>query len=306
MTLRRIGWLALLVLFLAPLGLRAAAKETPAPRPTLRPLLWQIGSKPPSFLYGTVHVPDPRVLALPRQVVRALGESDVVYTEVPMDDNTRVQIQRASMLPSGRTLSTVLPKPVYDRAARYLASRGFSIQVFFQQKVWALQVSLEMLDYLPELATSQPLDMYLAERARTSGKRMAALETVDEQLAVLDGMTAEEQVQVLEESLTLLEDAARHGGSPARRLVDAYLGGDPETLRATALSMVDTSKPLNRRQLEALIDARNAVMAERILRSLREQPEQSHFFAVGALHYPGPKGILELLRAKGLDVQRVE
>jgi len=270
-----------------------------------RPLLWQIGGKPASFLYGTVHVPDPRVLALPGPVVRALSEADVFYTEVPMDERTRVTIQRASLLPRGETLATALPKPLYDRTARYLRSRGYSIQVFFKQKIWALQVSLELLDYLPQMAESQPLDMYLAERARTSGKRMAALETVEEQLAVLDGLTRAEQIEILEESLTLLEAAERTGTSPARRLVDAYLRGDPEELRTTALAMVDTSKPLNQRQLDALIDQRNVVMAERILAALRETPDQSHFFAVGALHYPGEQGIVALLRAKGLEVERV-
>lgn len=302
MNLRSLGWLALLLVLLVP-GI--AGSET-VPRGTLRPLLWKVGSKPPSFLYGTVHVPDRRVLALPRSVVRALAESDVVYTEVPMDDRTRVQMQRAAALPRGETLATVLPPPVYERTARYLKSRGFSIQLFYQQKIWALQVSLEMLDYLPQMAETQPLDMYLAERARTSGKRMAALETVDEQLAVLDGLTRAEQIEVLEESLELLEAAAQTGTSPARQLVESYLRGDPEELRRVALAMVDTSKPLNRRQLEALIDQRNRVMADRIVEALKKTPDESHFFAVGALHYPGEQGIVALLQAKGLAVARVE
>jgi uncharacterized protein len=298
-----VGWLALVLVFLVP----SLAGSEPPPRSTLRPLLWQVGSKPPSFLYGTVHVPDRRVLALPGSVVRALADADVVYTEVPMDQRTRDRIQRASMLPRGQTLASVLPQPVYDRTARYLRSRGFSIQPFYQQKVWALQVALELLDYLPEMAETQPLDMYLAERARTSGKRMAALETVDEQLQVLDGMSVPEQIEVLEESLALLETAAETGElSPARRLVDSYLRGDAEKLRSTALAMVDTTKPLNRRQLDLLIDKRNAVMADRILEALRKTPDESHFFAVGALHYPGEKGIVALLRAQGLEVEQVE
>ena len=100
-----------------------------APRPVERPFLWQLELSPPSYLYGTVHVPDERVLALPDAVRSALRRTDVLYTEVPMDRATRRRAERAALLGAGETLQTVLPGPLYDRTAKYVRSKGIPIQL---------------------------------------------------------------------------------------------------------------------------------------------------------------------------------
>src|ERR1051325_3410775 len=58
-------------------------------RATEKPFLWRIEGPVPSYLYGTVHVPDPRVLELPEVVRRALNASDVFNAEIPLDAATQ-------------------------------------------------------------------------------------------------------------------------------------------------------------------------------------------------------------------------
>ena len=50
-----------------------------------KPFLWRIEAEPPSYLFGTVHVPDARVTTLPVIVRRSFRASDVLVTEIPLD-----------------------------------------------------------------------------------------------------------------------------------------------------------------------------------------------------------------------------
>ena len=61
----------------------------------------------------------------------------------------------------------------------------------------------------------------------------------------------------------------------------------------------------NRRLAESLFIRRNVVMADRIERIMRTEPDRTHFFAVGAGHLPGDQGMLRLLAARGLTLTRV-
>src|SRR6185295_13415884 len=76
--------LGLLVCFTCVLSL--GAQVAPQVRATEKPFLWRIDGAPPSYLYGTVHVPDQRVLELPEVVRRAFDASDVFNAEIPLDD----------------------------------------------------------------------------------------------------------------------------------------------------------------------------------------------------------------------------
>jgi uncharacterized protein YbaP (TraB family) len=50
---------------------------------------------------------------------------------------------------------------------------------------------------------------------------------------------------------------------------------------------------------------RNATMAGRIVRRLREHPDVSWFFAVGAAHLQGDRGLIAALEKAGFRLTRV-
>jgi uncharacterized protein YbaP (TraB family) len=66
--------------------------------------------------------------------------------------------------------------------------------------------------------------------------------------------------------------------------------------------LASTDTALARRFHAALIDTRNARMAERMLPMIGQG---GHFIAVGALHLPGPGGVLDRLAAEGCDIERL-
>ena len=66
-----------------------------------RPLLWRIELPTPSYLYGTIHLPDDRVTSLPQVVTEAIGSCGALFTEIPMDMDKLIAAAQAAMLPKG-------------------------------------------------------------------------------------------------------------------------------------------------------------------------------------------------------------
>ena len=273
-------------------------------KPTDAPFLWKVAGDTPSYLYGTIHLPDDRVLALPASVEKAMDQCDVLYTEIPFDAETTQKGMAAFMMPEGQTLTKVLPSAVKTRLDSFLAPRGMSSAMFDPVTPMAVSVQIALLDYAAQMATKLPLDAMLVDRAKSADKKTAALETIDEQVAAFQSFTMDEGIRMLEMTLDML--AELEGKSAAGILVEAYLTGSEDELMKTMDEAMDPDDPVSKRFHSVLIDARNVIMSDRIDEILQKDPAQSHFFAVGTAHYFGETGILAQLQADGYEVTRVK
>lgn len=274
--------------------------------PTDKPFLWLIEGDTPSFLYGTVHLPDDRVLALPEVVETAFAASDAIYTEIPLDMNTQMQVGMEMMLSGDESLSKLLPEDLYQRTDAYVKSKGLSLAMLDRVKVYAVAIQLPVLDYLPVMATKKPLDAMLYARAGEEGKETKALETVDEQLAVFEAFDLKEQIQVLKDTVDYLTKEAESGESATEKLLAAYLGGNLDELDHVMREYMDPDDPLYQKFAKLALTDRNHRMADRIGKVIQDDPGKVNFFAVGALHYDGDEGILHLLREAGYSVKRLD
>jgi uncharacterized protein len=300
---------------LAQTGAAAARAHGPAPG---APLLWRIEGPAPVYLFGTIHVPDERVLALAPAVEQALAAAESLYTEIPMDAATQVGVMGKVLLPANQQLADVIGAPLADRLGKAVAralpasapagTAGMLTAMLSRMKPWAAMSQLSLLEFIPDLAAGrQPLDAMLWSRAQKAGKTVAALETVDEQLAVFDSFSMAEQTRMLELTLDELDRAAQAGGrSQTQDLIEAYLSGDLARLSKAMNDAMEGDRALMQRFIAVALDQRNAIMAERIERIRREQPKAVLFFAVGAAHYAGPTGIVARLERGGAKVVRVK
>ena len=297
----RLGVLLVTVLTAAS----ASAQEKAAVQPTEKPFLWVIEGKTPSYLYGTIHVPDDRVLALPKVVEEAVDACDALYTEIPMDMGVLMAAAAKMMLPAEKTLADVLPKKLYERTDKYLQSKGFSIAPLSRFKVWAVMAQLALLDYAEELATKQPLDMLIYTRASAKGKEVGGVETVDEQIAAFEALTEKEQIKTLAKTLDMLEEAQSEGKSITRGLVDSYLKGDVQELVKVMHEYLDLNDPIDKKLFDKLVTERNKRMAKRAAKMIKENRDKSFFFAFGAGHMGGKMGVIPLLKSQGFKLRRL-
>jgi len=299
------------------IAISLSAETAPAQvRATEKPFLWRIDGPVPSYLYGTVHVPDPRVLELPEVVRRALNASDVFNGEIPLDAGTQASMLSKVMLPAGQNLRSIIGEDVFARLVRVVGNvlggrvppgaADILAVMLSPMKPWAVMSQVELLEFLPDLSAGrQPLDAMLYGMADQAGKMLGALETVDEQVAVFEGFSNEEQVRMLVSALDDLEKPRQGGLSPTQELVNLYLAGDLDRLAAEVHKQYPEDQALNKKIVTRVVDERNTKMAAKIAELCAKKPVRSYFFAVGALHYPGETGLINQLTKKGFKITRL-
>lgn len=274
------------------------------PQPPERPFLWRIDGETPSFLFGTIHLPDERVTTLHAEVEAAIERCDALYTELAMDLKLLSAATRGMMLPRGKTLKTVLPEEVYAKLEAFFAAREMPLAPMERMKPWVVSTQVALFDHLTEIAKGKALDLQLYQRAQDDDKEVGGLETIDEQMGVFDGLTEAEQAEMLRKAIDQVEDFKAKGRDLYEELIKSYVGGSGKALDEL-MNETDDDSELSRRIEKALLHDRNHRMAERIAAKLREQPERCWFFAVGAAHAFGRTGLVKLLREDGFTVTRI-
>ncbi len=300
-------WRALTALCLAAVCAQAAP-----PSKAGHPFLWKIEAegRKPSWLFGTIHLQRPDVTALPPAVEQALAESDAVYTEIPADLASMVALMPKMLLPKGKSLDAMLGPALASGLDKEIKSidPALSITPFLHLKPWAVAAMLLELEDQMKYSGTLALDMTLYQRAASAGKETGGIETPDEQFAVMDGFSEAEQVSMIKDTIRQLHDFQADGRSPSDYISGLYLAGDLDKL-VTELNKIDAGggdPALNAKFTDRLLYRRNAVMAGRIAKRLRAHPKTSYFFAVGAAHLQGDRGLVDALEKAGFQLTRVQ
>ena len=279
---------------------------------TKHPFLWRIDGhgdnnfKVKSWLYGTMHLGDKRLVTLPKVVDNARENADALYCELDMIAMSKNQLRmvKAMMLPKGQKLSDRLSPELYARLDKYLRTHGVSAAGFDQLKVWAVTISMGTLDLVKDGFTHS-LDDMIYRDARNDDIEVGGLETMDEQIQAFIGASESDQIRSLEQALTTGEKYDAQGRSQMKEMLECYLSGDTQQLTNKLEESFQEDPELATRMMKPLLDDRNVRMTQRMIEKLVAHPGKSYFFAVGAMHYPGKKGILKLMRAKGYRITRI-
>lgn len=276
--------------------LKLAEPKKVAPDRHARGLLWKISriGLQPSYLFGTMHLPDKEVTTLPRPVLDALDNALSVTLEVKVDINTFTDMSKAMNYSDGTTLEGKIGKDLYQSTVALLKNYGFREEMITPMKPWAAYLSLS----LPPSQGGLPLDMVILNRGKRFGAKIYGLETLEEQLGIFDQMKDEEQAQLLKDTVCNYEILQKD----ILLMKDLYLQRDLAGLAFMPEKYESANEDNYKELMDALINERNKKMVERMQLRLIEG---NAFIAVGALHLPGEDGILGLLEKDGFVVTPV-
>lgn len=292
------------LLLLAPLAGQAAGcrpvpadKAVAAPGNFSRGLLWKIETEgaAPSYLFGTFHTSDPRITNLPCPVKEAFDRAASFTMEMITNGGGIVSMAEAMFFNDGRTLRGVLGEPLYRQTVQAMSAGGARrTNGIDHMKPWAVMMAF---------GASTPrrglfLDMALQLDATLQGKPTYGVETMQEQIAVFNGMSIEDQVVLLRDALNTRGLAA----CAMEELTQAYLKRDLRALMALSDKYKTPDARVHDVMMDRLLTQRNRNMAGRLRVRLKEG---NAFIAVGALHLPGDQGLLRLLSDAGYRVTRV-
>lgn len=289
-----------LLAVLAMAGAHVAAAE----QPYSEARFWRIerDGAEPSFILGTMHVTDPDVTTLSPAIEQAFNDARTVAVELTMDAPTQAKLAKA-MLASDfawmdRRLDEQQRRLLADVAGRY----DIAVTQLRLLEPWAVAAmfSFPPAELQRQMNGNKPLDFQLMDRAKASGKKLVALEKVEEQLDAFTDYSDQEQIQMLTQTLENVDEVDQEFA----RMKEAYLQGNLADLNALAdEGFAELGPGLSEQIQRRLIGDRNRNMADRLEQLLND----GHIFvAVGALHLPGDGGVLNLLAQRGYRITAVE
>lgn len=291
----------------------AQARAEAASVPNGAAKLWKL-EKPgvaPSWLFGTMHITDPRVVSMPDAARAAFDTAQTVVIEtIDILDPAKAQAAlmakpELTMFTDGNTLVSFLDEDDARLVESELARRGIPLALVSRMKPWMVvgMLALPQCELARKSQGAEFLDIRIANDAKRDGKALLGLESIGEQMAAMADLPIEFHIRGLVETIRLADLMP----DIMATMTELYLEGEIALIMPTILAAgpeadagdIDGYAEFEKR----IVVMRNHVMAERAAPILAEG---NAFIAVGALHLPGEDGLVTLLQQDGYTVTAVQ
>lgn len=261
------------------------------PSNTKQSLLWRIegeGLPGASYLFGTMHVKDQRVFQRLHSVYNIINTCNAFAAEFELDGAAEVSMPTLLRLPDELRLDQLLPAKKWSKLQKILY-KTVGVQLHLFNHLKPLLISNLIDEHL--LTTDMPysLDEHLWRHAQSLDKTMKGIETLEEQIQILQQLPLKQQLQGLLATMRNFSRYRQH----LLKMAKWYEQGD-------IIKLYQGTKRGTRDARRLLLYDRNLLMANRIGVMIQDQ---TTFCAVGAAHLAGQKGILYLLKHQGLQVK---
>ncbi len=268
-----------------------------APTESDQSLLWRIsgnGLKAASYIYGTIHVIPKKDFFMADTVRKALLGSDRVAFEIDMDDATNIwgqlMLMRRTLMRGDTTIDMLLSKKDYALVKKKM---GFNNGLKIMDRIKPMFLST-IISAKTSMGATESYEMNFYKLAKDNDKKVEGLETMKYQMSIFDTIPYKVQAQMLVESIKKESD----GENEMDDLVALYKAQDLVGLG----QMFKTDDGLMKYD-DIMLNNRNRnwipVMAKKM-------KKRKYFFAVGAGHLVGEKGVIALLRKSGFVVEPIK
>ncbi len=263
--------------------------------------VWAIrGDHNTVYLAGSVHLLKAGDATLPPAFDRAYSGSRALVMELAIDQVDPMQaaswMLEHGMLKNGATLRATLGEERYRRVSAEADRLGIPMEAADLMEPWSLGLQMLEMQYMQlGFDPQQGVEQQLQHRAQADHKPITGLETMDEQLGVLERLSYPEQARFLDMIVTEMHDVESETDS----VVTAWRNGDAVKLGALLSDEYKSFPALYR----ALVTDRNRRWLPQIEKLLHA--DQDYFVVVGALHLVGDGGLLQLVRQDGYRTEAV-
>ncbi|MEO1281485.1 MAG: TraB/GumN family protein [Pseudomonadota bacterium] len=263
----------------------------------------------PSYLFGTVHLTDPRVTKLSPATIAALKKSKILALEVAeLSPNATANAVSNSMdlvlFDDGQTLDALLSEDEFAIVVDRMKDSDTPQHLARLFKPWVVSMimAVSKCERKKIAKGGLVLDMKLGELARKSSIPVVGLETIKSQLEASSQVPLDQQLQLLRASIAYAERA----DDLMETVLQLYL--KRQLSFAVPLQVVLAEKAgidgtILRSFRRDLIERRNAIMSQRAEKLLEDG---GAFIAVGALHLPGRNGLVAKFKRAGYTVSAIE
>jgi hypothetical protein len=260
--------------------------------------MWKLeGSTNSIYLLGSVHLLRAEDHPLPSIIQQAYEDAETLIMELDMDDIDPVEAQsvltQLGLIHDDRSLNDLMGPDRYAEAEKLANSADIPLAMLAKSEPWLAAITVEQLmlariGFNPQYG----IENHLMEKAGLDDKEIRGLETVQEQLQFLDGMSLDAQRSLLLQSLKESVDIQ----TIMDELVHAWRHGDIAFMEDNMLDEMKQYPELYR----TIVVNRNVSWLEQIEELLDDQDD--YLVIVGALHLIGEDGIPSLLDERGREI----
>ncbi|PKM18581.1 MAG: TraB/GumN family protein [Gammaproteobacteria bacterium HGW-Gammaproteobacteria-15] len=264
--------------------------------------VWQV-SKGEQRLYiaGTVHLLPPEQFPLPQEFSQAYSQADMLVFETDVRELETAKgmqlLMQHAMYSDGRSLSQVLSATTYQQLQQYAKTQGVDLAPLNNFKPDFVLLTLMQVALQKAGMAGEGVDMHFLKQAVADNKPMLFLETVEQQLAMLLNISAENEDAFVTQNLQQLSELE----SELTKIIAAWRSGDTDTMAALAMAFTDT--PEGKLFYDALLVQRNKNWLPQ-LEQMLATPEVE-LVLVGALHLAGEANVLQLLHEQGYNITQL-
>ena len=265
---------------------------------------WQVKSETATItLVGSIHVGKPGFFPMADPFEKAFAASDALAVEVDMGSQENIQKAMALMmkdgvLPGDETLQDRLEPELYARLEAFAAEKGEPLAMYNKFKPGILAMILVMNEYTRQGFDAElGIDKHFLDLAREREKPIRELETLEAQMDLFLAIDDELDDKLVAEFLDQMDDLMEQ----TARMIDLWQAGDADGLDRLLQEQIGED-PAMTEFYRKLLDDRNVKMAETIDQWLGQ--DEDIFVVVGAGHFAGEMGILNLLEEKGWEVSQ--
>lgn len=259
-----------------------------------------------AWLFGTIHVGAPDFYPLEPRVMAALEKSSALALEVdPQGDQagmTQAVLAHGMYKPGqGPAIDAIAPsyRPRLQNLLRQYSIPSASVA---PMKPWMVASLITVAEFEAQgFQADLSVDSWLSRQAKSRKIKVLELESAGTQMALFDRMTHEEQLRFLEEGIDAIED--KEQAIQARDITDAWRHADQAKLEALAKKAAQDDTFSGRFVQKVLLEERNPGLADGIVKLLAN--EKHSMAAIGVLHLVGAGSVPQLLKQRGVKVERV-
>lgn len=280
-----------------------------AAQPLPKCCVWRVtNAKAPFYLVGSIHALSKKDYPLPAAYEIALKDSRRLLFEFDPTQHTEFEAKfaAAAKYPPGQDLRSKIHPELLAWLRRNMVAvnvdprRGKRSRVEdfdggLGYKPWWIAQHLFDTSTYRSASPSHGLDNYFVDRAKKFEKEIAGLESVDEHVAVLGGLSDRDGEIILRNALT----QPKNGPAEFNRMLKAWRRGD-----TAALGNGDAQLRREAPWIAArFVDERNVKWIPRIEAELKSGKPTA--VVAGALHFCGPNSVVKLLEKRGYKIEQL-
>lgn len=262
--------------------------------PKEKTLLWEVSGKgitKPSWLFGTIHIMCSDQLKMPRIVEEKFNTAGSLFLEIDMDDpNMMKEMMLGMQMKDSSTLENLIGNKFDSVSAIFQSTTGMPLKMLNTAKPFLLMSML-----YPSLLACPPvsLESVFQKMAQEKGIEIQGLEKLEDQMNIFEKIPYKVQSDMLVKMILNIDSSKKD----FNKMLDVYKQKDINELNLLTTNEEDFGKYNN-----ILLDERNHNWIPVIGEQAKKIPT---FFAFGAGHMGGEKGVINLLRKAGFTVKPV-